>query len=110
MEIVAALCILISLMAPRFGGRFYSSLERCFARLARKPGLAIFLSAAFPMVARLVLMPILGLPTPVIHDEFSYLLLGDTFAHLRMANPTPPEWRHFETEYVLLTPTYASQY
>jgi hypothetical protein len=62
------------------------------------------------MAARLAVMPVLGLPTPVIHDEFSYLLMGDTFAHLRMANPTPPEWRHFETEYVLLRPTYASQY
>jgi hypothetical protein len=37
-------------------------------------------------------------------------LLGDTFAHGRLANPTPPFWKHFETEYELVRPTYASQY
>ena len=110
MEIVAAVCILVGFAAPRFGTQFYSRIAHRFSWLVRKPRSAILLSAAFPMVARLALMPVLGLPHPVIHDEFSYLLLGDTFAHLRMANPTPPEWRHFETEYVLLTPTYASQY
>jgi hypothetical protein len=110
MGIVAAVCILIGFAAPRLGTGFYSGIEYCFAWLARKPRTAILLSAAFPMAARLALMPVLGLPSPAIHDEFSYLLMGDTFAHLRMANPTPPEWRHFEAEYVLLTPTYASQY
>jgi hypothetical protein len=110
MEIVAAVCILIGFAAPRFGAGFYSGVERRLAWLARKPRVAVLLSAAFPMAARLALMPLLGFPSPIIHDEFSYLLLGDTFAHLRVANPTPPEWRHFETEYVLLTPTYASQY
>ena len=110
MEIVAAVCILIGFAAPRFGAGFYSGVERRLGWLARKPRVAVLLSAVFPMAARLALMPLLGFPSPVIHDEFSYLLLGDTLAHLRLANPTPPEWRHFETEYVLLTPTYASQY
>lgn len=49
-------------------------------------------------------------PQPIVHDEFSYLLQGDTFAHGRLANETPPYWQHFETEYTLLQPTYASQY
>ncbi len=110
MEIIAGLCILAGFAAPRLAAGSWSRIERAFARLARKPRTALLLSAAFPMAARLALMPVLGLPAPAIHDEFSYLLLSDTFAHLRIANPTPPEWRHFETEYVLLRPTYASQY
>lgn len=49
-------------------------------------------------------------PQPRVHDEFSYLLLGDTLAHSRLANPAPPSWQHFETEYELVQPVYASQY
>ena len=47
---------------------------------------------------------------PNIHDEFSYLLASDTFAHGRLTNPTPALWHHFEAFYVLLQPTFQSKY
>ena len=50
----------------------------------------------------------LGLPLPSGHDDNSYLLMGDTFNHGRLANPPHPEWLSFETFHVLSQPTYSS--
>ena len=51
-----------------------------------------------------------GTPLPQYHDDFAYLLDGDTFAHGRMSNPTHPMWPHFETMHVLQVPRYISKY
>ena len=83
---------------------------RLWGSLARRPALAVCFVAVFSFFSNFAVSRIIGMPQPRVHDEFSYLLAGDTFAHGRLTNPTHPLWRHFETLHVLHQPTYMSKY
>ena len=66
--------------------------------------------AALPVVLRLALLTHNPIPLPQIADDFSNLLLGDTLAHFRLANPPHPLHRFFEAAFVLQEPSYSSIY
>jgi hypothetical protein len=65
---------------------------------------------ALEVVLRCSLLAGTGFPVPSYHDEFSYLLASDTYAEGRLANPPLSHPEFFETDHVLVTPTYASKY
>ncbi len=108
--IIALLALLIAVFGPLANVRKFRDTELQLQRLTRTRSRAVLVATIAPLLLRLALLPIFPQPVPYVHDEFSYLLMGDTFAHARLTNPVPPRPEHFETEYVLLNPTYASQY
>ncbi len=76
----------------------------------RHPALTALGLAGGAVALRLALIPVLPVPFPLVTDEFSHLLLADTLAHGRLANPTPAFWQHFESLHIIQQPHYVSNY
>ncbi len=108
--VAAGLCIAAAflLRRRRFAPMFRA--ERAIAAFAGHRVRACVFVGVLPLLIRAALLPVLGIPGPLIADEFGYLLLADTFASGRLINPTHPFWRHFETIYVFHQPGYTSIY
>jgi hypothetical protein len=107
--LAVGMCVLALLRKGKYE-QWLAVIEQRFSTLAARPFLAaigLFLAVFLLRAAALSILP---LPTPGAHDEFSYLLLSDTFAHGRLTNPTPPLWQSFETFHELFSPTYCSKY
>jgi hypothetical protein len=112
---VLNLCIVAFVLAffwrkPVQFRRVLGNLAILWRAFDRYPKIAVIVVALVPMLARIALLPAHPIPNPNNHDEFSYLLAADTFAHGRLTNPTHPLWQFFETYHVLPQPTYMSKY
>jgi hypothetical protein len=101
---------LLAFLFPRFGQSALHRAEGTLSRLAQRKALAAIVVFLSVIAIRLLALPLLHVPVPGIHDEFSYLLMSDTFAHGRLANPPHPMWVSFETFHVNWLPTYSSMY
>jgi hypothetical protein len=78
--------------------------------ISKRTLLSMGLLFAMAILLRIALLPQSPVPIPSGADDFSYILLGDTLRHLRLANAAHPLHRFFEAVFILQEPTYASIY
>jgi len=112
-EISGALTLLLAMIAllfPEVANNSFRGLEQFLSHFAERQLRAILVLFFSVIAVRLLALPALPVAVPGIHDEFSYLLMADTFVHGRLANPPHPMWVSFETFHVNWVPRYASMY
>ncbi len=100
--------VLLAIVLSRHPRNLLARLEALIRWIALKPYLSLTFIVVAAIGGPLAVRPLVGFPDPISGDEYSLMLQAKTYLAGRLANPslTP----NFATEWVILDPTYASQY
>lgn len=107
---IVACGLLLAVLAPRSLNQTRQTAGRWFRRIGQRASTALLASFVIPLVILPVLTLRAGIPKPFVHDEFVYLLMGETFSRGELTNPTPEHAEHFRSPHLILEPTYQGKY
>ncbi|WP_145362030.1 hypothetical protein [Stratiformator vulcanicus] len=110
-EVIAAIALLLTAaLMPKWMTRQFRRAGSSLTQIGRRPLLSLAAVGMLSFSMDLIFASIVAWPAPSFHDEFCYVLQGDTFAQGRMTNPPLEHWENFETFYVLTHPTRQAKY